>query len=104
VITDQEEGFDGFVILSVEGLPEGVRATPGTEVEPDSPPQESMGKRERFTTKSQKATLILFADPAAASMKTPVVGRVFAQPVIKGKLGDRIFVKAIPIFVVKGAA
>jgi len=104
VITDQEEGFDGFVILSVEGLPGGVRATPGTEVEPDSPPQESMAKRERFTTKSQKATLILFADPAAASMKTPVVGRVFAQPVVKGKLGDRIFVKAIPIFVVKGAA
>lgn len=104
VVTDQEEGFDGFVIVSIDGLPEGVRATPGTEVEPDSPPQESMAKRERFTTKSQKATLILYADPAAATMRVPIVGRVFAQPVINGKLGDRIFVKEIPIFVIKGAA
>jgi hypothetical protein len=38
------------------------------------------------------------------SMRVPVVGRVFAQPVINGKLGDRIFVKEIPVFVIKGAA
>ena len=61
-----------------------------------------MAKRERFTSKNQKATLILFADPAAPAMRLPVSVRVFAQPVVNGKLGTRIFIKEIPILVVKG--
>ncbi|MBM3783005.1 MAG: hypothetical protein FJW30_01530 [Acidobacteria bacterium] len=104
VVTDQEEGYEGFVILSIDGLPDGVRAMPATEVEPDSPPQESMAKRERFATKSQKATIVLAPGDAAPLTRLPVVGRVHAQPVVGGKLGARIFVKEIPIMVVKGGA
>jgi hypothetical protein len=63
-----------------------------------------MAKRERFTSKNQKATLILLADPEAPVTRLPAVGRVFAQPVINGKPGARIFVKEIPILVLKGAA
>ncbi len=104
IITDQEEGFDGYVIVSMEGLPEGVRAVPATEVDPDSPPQPPMGKRERFTTKSQKATLVVLApDPAAPATRMPVMGRIYAQPVVKGELGTRVLVKEIPVMVVKGA-
>ncbi len=104
IVTDQEEGFDGYVIVSMEGLPEGVRAVPATEVDPDSPPQPPMGKRERFTTKSQKATLVLAPDASAPATRTPAIGRIYAQPVVKGELGTRILVKEIPVMVVKGAA
>lgn len=34
VDTDQEEGFDGQIALTVEGLPKGVRAVMGTELRP----------------------------------------------------------------------
>lgn len=104
IVTDQEEGFDGYVILSMEGLPEGIRVVTGTEVEPDSPPQPPMGKRERFTTKSKKATLVLAPDHAAPATRVPVMGRIYAQPVVKGELGTRILIKEIPVMVVKGTA
>jgi hypothetical protein len=101
VITDQEEGFEGQVILSVEGLPEGVRVATATEVEPDTPPPTSEGKRERYRTKSQKATLLLVVDPGAAATRLPAVARVYAQPVVGGELGGRILVKKIPVMVVR---
>ena len=101
VVTDQEEGFDGYVIVSMEGLPEGVRALGGTEVEPDSPPSESVGKRERFTTKKEKATLIVVPEPGTPRTERPVTARVYAQPVVKGELGARILVKEVLIMVIK---
>ncbi len=104
IITDQEEGFDGYVIVSMEGLPEGVRVVPATEVDPDSPPQPPMGKRERFTTKSQKATLVLAPEASAPATRMPVMGRIYAQPVVKGELGTRFLVKEIPVMVVKAAS
>ncbi|MBM3740903.1 MAG: hypothetical protein FJW39_34600 [Acidobacteria bacterium] len=104
IITDQEEGFDGYVIVSMEGLPEGVRAVTATEVDPDSPPQPVMSKRERFVTKNQKATLVLAPDSSAPATRAPVIGRIYAQPVVKGELGTRFLVKEIPIMVVKAAS
>lgn len=104
IITDQEEGFDGYVIVSMEGLPEGVRAVPATEVDPDSPPQPPMGKRERFVTKNQKATLVLAPEATAPVTRMPVMGRIYAQPVVKGELGTRFLVKEIPVMVVKAAS
>jgi hypothetical protein len=101
VVTDQEEGFDGFVIVSMEGLPAGVRALGGTEVEPDSPPSQSEGRRERFTTKKEKATLILAVDAGAEPTSQPVKAQLYAQPVVNGALGDRIHVKDILVMVIK---
>jgi hypothetical protein len=102
IVTDQEEGFDGYVILSMEGLPEGIRVVTATEVEPDSPPETANGKRERFRAKNQKATLLLVPDAGAPLTRSPVVSRVYAQPVVKGELGDRILIKEIPVMLVKG--
>ena len=101
VTTDQEEGYDGFVILSIEGLPEGVQAVPGTEVEPDSPPPFSVGKAERFKTKSQKATFVILPDPGAPATRMPAVAEVYAQPVVDGKLGERIPVKDLLVMVTR---
>jgi hypothetical protein len=39
----------------------------GAEVDPDSPPAFNEGKKERFTSKSQKATFVLLSDPQAPS-------------------------------------
>ncbi|MEZ5353384.1 MAG: hypothetical protein R2762_12165 [Bryobacteraceae bacterium] len=103
VVTDQEEGFDGYVVLTMEGLPEGVRAVTATEVEPDTPPSTSISKRERFVAKNQKATLLLIADAGAPPTRTPAMGRVYAQPVVKGELGSRFLVKEIPVMVVSDA-
>lgn len=101
VITDQEEGYDGFVVLSIEGLPEGIRAVPATEVEPDSRSAFNAGKIERFTTKSKKATFVFLSEPDAPATRTPLKALVYAQPVVEGKLGARIPVKELLIMVVR---
>ena len=102
VVTDQEEGFEGFVVLSIDGLPPGVTAVTGTEVEPDSPPQESQAKRERFVTKNKKATILLMTRADAPLTRLPAEGRVYAQPVVNGTLGEKILIKKIPIMVIGG--
>ena len=71
VDTDQEEGFDGQIALTVEGLPEGVRAMMGTELQPHVPPPYNPGKVERFQTESQKATFLFVTDQSARPRRGP---------------------------------
>jgi hypothetical protein len=99
--TDQEEGYDGYVALSLEGLPEGVRAVMGTELEPAVPAPFNPGKIERFRPESQKATFLLLSEPSAPATRTPVEVRVMAQPSVKGKLGRPILVKKVLVTVVQ---
>ena len=101
VDTDQEEGFDGQIALTVEGLPDGVRAITGTELQPHVPPPYNPGKIERFQPESQKATLLFVTDPGAATTSKPVEARILAQPVMKGKLGQTVQVKKILLTVVQ---
>jgi len=103
VQTDQEEGFDGQIALTVEGLPEGVRATMGTDVEPKVPPPYNPGKVERFQPESQKATFLFLTDDAAPATSRPVEARIVARPVVKGKLGAPLTVKKILVTVVRAA-
>jgi hypothetical protein len=99
--TDQEEGFDGQIALTVEGLPEGVRAVAGTELVPEVPAPFNAGKIERFRTESQKATFLFLSDPATPATRAPVETRVVAQPTMGGKLGRPILVKKILLTVVQ---
>ncbi len=101
VETDQEEGFDGQIALTVEGLPEGVRATMGTELQPRVPPPYNPGKVERFRPESQKATFLFMTEREAPATSNPVEARIIAQPVMKGKAGGPILVKRILLTVVK---
>ncbi len=101
VQTDQEEGFDGQIALTVEGLPEGVRATMGTDVQPQVPPPYNPGKVERFQPESQKATFLFLTDETAPATSRPVEARIVARPVVKGKLGGPLTVKKILVTVVK---
>src|SRR6266699_3175871 len=95
VDTDQEEGFDGQIALTVEGLPQGVRAVIGTELQPAVPPPYNPGKVERFKPESQKATFLFVTEQGAAHTSKPVEATVVAQPVMKGKLGTPVVVKKI---------
>jgi hypothetical protein len=101
VETDQEEGFEGQIVLTVEGLPEGVRAMMGTDVQPQVPPPYNPGKVERFQPESQKATFLFLTDQTAPATPRPVEARIVAQPVVKGKLGSPLMVKKILVTVVK---
>ena len=103
VQTDQEEGFDGQIALTVEGLPEGVHAIMGTDVQPQVPPPYNQGKAERFQPESQKATFLFRTDDTAPATSRPVEARIVAQPVVEGKLGAPLTVKKILVTVVKAA-
>ena len=101
VITEQEEGFRGQIALSVENLPPGVRALPGTEVEADRPPPLPEINKERFEPKSQQATIMLVTSPEAPVTLTPQVVRLSAQAIVQGKMGKPIFVRDVPMMVLK---
>ena len=101
VDTDQEEGYDGYIALSLEGLPEGVRAVMGTELEPAVPAPFNPGKIERFRAESQKATFLLLSEPSAPATRAPVEARVIAQASMKSKMGRPILVRKILFTVVQ---
>ena len=101
LVTDQEEGFQGYVIMTVEGLPEGVEAHTATEVEPDRPPAMNRGRQERYVSKSRKATFVFVVEEDAPATRLPVTARLLARPVGEGRLGAAIPVKDLLIMVVR---
>lgn len=101
VITDQEEGFGGEIVLSIENLPSGVEALPGTEPEPEQGINPDEGPKERFVPKSQKATVLLVAREDAPATPMPRMIRIVARPVVGGSLGPSQLVREVPLMVVK---
>ena len=101
IVTDQEEGFDGYIALAVDGLPEGVSVLPATEVKflKVQQPRLSEGKVERYLAKNRTATLLLATDEGAPATRTPAHARVLATPVRKGEMGRPIVVKELPVMV-----
>ena len=101
LVTDQEEGFQGYVVMTVEGLPEGVKAHTATEVEPDRPPAMNRGRQERYVSKSRKATFVFVVDEDAPATRIPVTARILVRPVDEGRLGAAVPVKDLLIMVLK---
>lgn len=101
VITGQEEGFGGEIVLSMENLPPGVEALPGTELEPDKGINLDEGPKERFVPKSQKATVLLVARGDAPATPRPRMIRIMAGPVVGGSLGPSQLVREVPVMVVR---
>ncbi|HTF64591.1 MAG TPA: hypothetical protein VK638_18065, partial [Edaphobacter sp.] len=99
VTLDREEEFAGVVALEAEGLPAGVVAVAAMEKPADRPPLPNAGKVERYIPKPQTASLLLVTSPDAPPSNDPVVVRVIARPVVKGKLGNPIRVGEIPVMV-----
>lgn len=99
VITDQEEGFEGAIMLTMEGLPPGVETVTATETEPVTPPAINRGREERYVAQNKKATFVLVASPDAPETPRPVKVRVSARPVVEGLLGPVTPVKELFVMV-----
>lgn len=99
--TDQEEGFDGYIALQAVGLPEGVQAIMGTEVEPNRPPPLNDGKIDRYRAKSQLATMLFVAAPDAPATRMPSKVHIMARPVLDGKMGPAILAKELLLMVIR---
>lgn len=100
VTLDREEEFGGVVALEAAGLPAGVTAVAAMEKPLDRPPLPNGGKLERYIAKPQTASLLLIAASDAPPSDQPVLMRVMARPVVKGKLGDPIRVGEVPVMVI----
>ena len=97
---DREEGFNGFVAMSVEGLPAGVTAVTGLENPVEKPPLPNAGRRERYYPIPQTATLMLVAAPDAPAMAAPARARLIVRPVVAGRAGEPVLTKEIPVMVI----
>lgn len=103
LVTDQEEHFEGSIALSLAGLPPGVTVVAGTQAEPDAPPAVNEGRKERYVSRSRKATLVLVAAAEAPATPAPVPVTVMAQPVEEGRMGRMTPVKDLLLMVVAPA-
>ena len=103
LVTDQEEHFEGSIALSLAGLPPGVTAVAATQSEPDAPPAVNEGRKERYLSRSRKASLVLVAAADAPATPVPVAVTVMAQPVVEGRMGSMTPVKDLLLMVVAPA-
>ena len=101
IITDQEEGFGGEVVFKIEGLPRGVEALAGADVEPDTEAPFPEVHRERFVPKSKETTILLVTASDAPATEMPKVARIIARPVVGGKLGAPWKVRDLLVMVLK---
>ena len=99
IITLQEEGFQGEVAFDLDGLPAGVHALPGADVEPDTEPPLPEIHKERFVPKSQKTTIVLVAEGEAPLTRMPTRVRLQARPVVEGKVGQPLAAGEILVMV-----
>ena len=101
LITEQEERFGGEVVFSIQGLPPGVQALAGADVEPDTEPPLPEIHKERFVPKSKKTTILLVADADAPTSRIPRSARIIARPVVGGEIGKSLTVGDVPVMVLK---
>lgn len=115
VVSDREEGFEGQVVISAEGLPQGVTVSPAL-----APPVEVYSKgaqgqglelfadlgapnKERYRPRRITATMVLSAAADCPEMKMPVNIRFMAQPILGGKAGARFPFQEMPLMIVQPA-
>ena len=98
---DREEDYRGAVMVAAESLPPGIAAIAGADYEPDKDPPQNVGKRERYTPRTERMVLVLTASPDAAPTAEPQIARIVVRPLMGGKLGDAIETKQILVMVLQ---
>ena len=101
VVADLEEGFTGNLAVTVEGLPRGVDASSGTELEPEPSAPIDEGDKERFLPRRSMTTVLLLAAADVPPTLMPQLIRITARPVVEGKIGLPLPVRAIPLMIVR---
>ncbi len=100
IAMEREENYSGLAAVSVEGLPPGVQAVAGSEIEEDKPPLMNGGKVERYFPKRQKTVLLLMAAPDAPVSSVPRMARVVVRPIVDGKVTQVVDTELVPVMVV----
>jgi hypothetical protein len=101
VMFDREEDYRGAVTIVAESLPPGVTAAAGADFEPDKDEPSAVGKRERYTPRTERAVVVLSASSDAAPHIEPHKVQLVVRPLIDGKLGDALSTKAIYVMVIQ---
>jgi hypothetical protein len=101
VVFDREEDFRGAVMITAESLPPGVSSAVGADYEPDKDDPPAVGKRERYTPRTERAVLVLTASADAAPHSQPHKIHVVARPLVDGKPGAVLASKTIPVMVIE---
>jgi hypothetical protein len=101
IFFDREEDYRGAVMIAPESLPAGLSASVGADYEPDKDDPPTVGKRERYTPRTERAVLVLTAasDAQASPDVHPV--RILVRPLVDGKLGDILAAKTIYVMVIE---
>jgi hypothetical protein len=96
---DREEDYRGAIAVTAESLPAGVSALPGADFEPDRDGTPAVGKRERYTPRTERVVVVLTAAPDAPVSAEPRNIQLVARPLVDGKPGEVLFTKTIPMMV-----
>jgi len=101
VTTGQEEGFAGQILLQVEGLPPGVQALPGTDYQPETPPNLDEGPKARYMPQQGATSIMIVAAEDAPATRLPRILRIRARPVVSGKVGALLPVGKVHLMVLE---
>jgi len=99
VAFDREEDFRGGVIVAAESLPPGVSAVAGADFEPDKDPPPGVGKRDRYSPRTERVVVVLTATDDAPVTPEPRQIRLLVRPLMDGKTGEILLSKTIPMMV-----
>jgi hypothetical protein len=99
VAFDREEDYQGAVTVSAESLPPGVSAVAAADFEPEKDPPPAVGKRERYTPRTERIVVVLTASAEAPVSAEPQEIRLLVRPLVGGKQGDVLSSKTIPMMV-----
>jgi hypothetical protein len=100
VMFDREEDYRGAITVVAESLPPGVTAATAADFEPDKDAPSTVGKRERYVPRTERAVVVLAADSGAAPTPQPHKVRLSVRPLVDGKLGDVLSTKTIYMMVI----
>jgi hypothetical protein len=78
-----------------------VSSVAAADFEPDKDPPPAIGKRERYTPRSERVVLAISADANAPLLSEPQDIRIVARPLVDGRLGEILATKTIPIMVLQ---
>jgi hypothetical protein len=99
VVFDREEDYRGAVTVVAESLPPGVSAAVGADYEPDKDPPSAIGKRERYTPRTERAVIVLSAGADAAATQQPQKAKLVVRPLADGKSGEILSTRTIYVMV-----
>jgi hypothetical protein len=99
VAFDREEDYRGAILVAAKSLPPGVSAVAGADFEPDKDPPPSIGKRERYTPRTERVVLALTADADAPVSTQPQEILLEVRPLVDGKPGEVLSTKTLPMMV-----